>query len=118
MGAFVHPITLHAASGDATETLEALVDTGSTFTSIPSPILDRLGIQPYRTIKLRLANGQVEEQAIGRLMADLNGESEMIVCVFAAPDAPATIGATTLELFLLGVDPVEQRLVPIEAMWV
>ena len=42
----------------------------------------------------------------------------MIVCVFAAPEAPAVIGAVTLELFLLGVDPVEKRLVPIEAMWI
>ena len=66
---------------------------------------------------LRLADRRVEEQAIGRVLADLNGESEMIICVFAAPDAPTIIGTTTLEVFLLGVDPVEQRLSPVEALW-
>ena len=117
MGTFTHPITIPAANGDDRETLEALVDTGSTFASIPSPILERLGVEPYRNIRLRLADGRVEEQAIGRVLADLNGESEIIVCVFADPDAPSIIGAVTLELFLLGVDPVDQRLVPVEAPW-
>ena len=85
---------------------------------MPSPVLERLGIQPRRTIRLRLANGRTEERAIGRVLADLEGETEVSVCVYAAPEAPAVIGAVTLELFLLGTDPVEKRLVAIEAMWV
>jgi len=34
--------------------------------------------------------------------------------VFGATGSPPTIGAVTLEGFLLGVDPVEKRLVPVE----
>ncbi len=117
MGPFTHPITLHPASGNATEALDALVNTGSTFTSIPSPILERLGVEPHRSVTLRLADGRVEEQAVGRVLADLNGEAEFIICVFADPDAPSIIGTHTLEVFLLGVDPVEQRLAPVEARW-
>jgi len=117
MGTFTHPVTLHAASGNATDTLDALVDTGSTFTSIPSPILERLGVEPHRNIRPRLADGRVEEQAIGRVLADLNGESEIIVCVIADPDALSVIGAHTLEAFLPGVDRVDHRPVPVEALW-
>ena len=60
MGTFTHPITLHAASGERTETLDALVDTPATFTTAPAPVLERLGIQPHRTVRLRLANRHIE----------------------------------------------------------
>ena len=118
MGTFTRPITLHAANRDEVETLEALVDTGASFTTIPAPILQRLGIDPHRNVRLRLANGQIERWALGDVRADLDGESQTIICVFGDPSAPPVIGAHTLEAFLLGVDPVEKRLVPIEAMWV
>ena len=115
MGTFTHPITLIGPSGS--ESVEALVDTGATFTSIPSPILERLGVAPIRRIGLGLANGQVVEGNMGEVLAQLDGERCTIWCVFSPPDAPALIGAHTLEAFLLSVDPVEQRLVPKDALW-
>ena len=45
MGTFTHNITLIATSGDARESVEALVDTGATFTSVPASLLERLGVQ-------------------------------------------------------------------------
>ena len=117
MGTFTHPITLYSASGDRSETLEALVDTGSTFTGILAPILERLGIASHRTVRLRLANGEVDERALSQVRAELDGVTENILCVFAEPDAPAVIGAITLEIFLLSVDPVELRLVPVVGYW-
>ena len=117
MGTFTQSITLLAASGGQTETLDALVDTGATFTGVPSAVLERLGVEPHRTVRLRLANGQIEERSLGRVRAELNGESEEIICVFGDPDAPPVIGAVTLETFLLSVDPVEQRLVPVLGYW-
>lgn len=113
----MHPITLHSASADETETIEALVDTGATYTSIPAPILERLGIEPIGAIRLRLANGQTEHRPIGQARALIDGDVRTMVCVFSFPDAPAVIGAVTLEVFGLGVDPIAQRLVPVEAYW-
>ncbi len=117
MGTFTHPITLIAASGSETETVEALVDTGATFTSMPSPILERLGVAPVRRIRLGLANGEIVERSMGEVLAQLDGERSTIWCVFSPPNAPPLIGAHTLEAFLLSVDPVEQRLVPKDALW-
>jgi predicted aspartyl protease len=117
MGTFFQPITLLSDSGVA-ETVDALVDTGSTFSTVPSAILERLGVRPHRTIRLRLANGQVDERQIGRVMARLDGIQEEILCVFGGPEDLPTIGAHTLEAFLLGVDPDGQRLVPVEGWWV
>ena len=45
MGAFSHPITLIGAQDIQSETLDALVDTGATFTSVPESTLERIGIR-------------------------------------------------------------------------
>ena len=117
MGNFTHTITLINSDGDRTETVESLVDTGATFTGVPSPVLERLGVKPVRTVDLRLANGQRERRRIGEVRAELDGVEGTIICVFGDAESPAVIGAHTLEAFLLGVDPVGQRLVPLEAYW-
>ena len=117
MGTFTHSITLLTASGDDTETIEALVDTGSTFSSVASPILERLAVLPRRTVNLLLANGQRERRPIGAVRAELDGMEQTIICVFGDADAPAVIGAHTLQGFLLAVDTVQERLVPAEGFW-
>lgn len=115
MGTFTHQIRLFVDG--RSETLDALVDTGATFTTVPSPVLDRLGVEPHRTVRLRLADGRVQDRRIGRVMAEIDSMQEEILCAFGAPDDLATIGAHTLEAFLLVADPIEQRLVPTEALW-
>ena len=117
MGTFTHPIVLHSVSGDRTEVVEALVDTGATFTAMPAPTLERLGIPLLDRVILRLANGNMDRRAIGEVSVELDGVTRTVICVFGEPDAPATIGAHTLEAFLLGVDPVGRRLIPVEGYW-
>ncbi|MFQ5861268.1 MAG: hypothetical protein ACE5IG_06955, partial [Dehalococcoidia bacterium] len=111
MGTFFHPLTLIGPAGTR-ETLEALVDTGAAFTTIPAPVLEGLGVRPHRRVHLRLASGQVVDWELGRVLAELDGVQEEILCIFGSPEAPPVIGAHTLEAFLLGVDPLERRLVP------
>src|SRR3989304_3183255 len=114
MGTFFHPITLISPSGGR-ETLEAMVDTGALFTSIPTLILERLGVRPFDTVPVRFANGQEERWPIGQVEAELDGRRRPILCLFGSPNAPPLIGAHALEAFLLTVDTVEQKLVPKEA---
>ena len=115
MGTFTHPITLIGPSG-ARETLEALVDTGAMFTVVPTPVLERLGVQPFRTMPVRFANGHLDQWQMGQVEAELDGQRMPILCLFGSPDAPPLIGCHTLEAFLLAVDPVERKLVPKEAL--
>ena len=93
------------------------MDTGATFTSIPSPILQRLGVPPQRMVRLKLANGEVSEQPMGEVLVELDGVRATVLCIFGPPDAPPLIGAHTLEALLMAVDPVAQQLVPTEALW-
>lgn len=113
MGTFFHPITLIGPEGQR-DTLEAVVDTGAAYTTIPRPILERLGVRPHRSVRLRLADGHVVDWQLGRVLAQLDGLEEETLCVFGTTDAPPLIGAYTLEGFALGVDPTGQRLVPRE----
>ncbi len=117
MGTFSHLITLVSPSGDRTETLTALVDTGATFTSAPATTLERLGVKPQWEIRLGLADGQVVERPVGEVVAEMDGVRRTIICIFSPTDAPSLIGAHTLEAFLLMVDPVEQKLLPKDALW-
>ena len=116
MGTFSQPITLISPTGDETETQDAVVDTGATFTIVPASVLERLGMTSHRTVTLRLANGRLQQGSIGWVRVQLNGLEENTICVFGEPDSPSAIGAVTLETFLLAADPVEQRLVPVEGL--
>jgi predicted aspartyl protease len=117
VGTFFHPITVTGPTG-ASETVEALVDTGASFSTIPAPIVERLGVSALDKVRLRLATGQVITRDIGAVTAELDGlAGRPVICVFGDPDAPPAIGAQTLESFLFGVDPDGKRLVPVEGWW-
>jgi len=113
VGTFFHAITLIGPS-DRRVTIDALVDTGSTFTSVPSEILRDLGVEPRRKVRLRLADGRSHVQDLDHMSVAVGGIEGPTYVVFGENGSPPTIGAVTLEGFLLGVDPVEKRLVPVE----
>ena len=117
MGTFSCPITLINALDTQSESLVALVVTGATSTAVPGAVLEPLGVQRENVMHLRLANGSVVEHATGEVVAEIDGVRRTIICIFGPEDAQPLIGAHTLEAFLLTVDPVEQRLVPAEALW-
>ena len=113
MGTFTQPLTLIGPGGER-RTVDALVDSGSTLTSVPANVLRELDVQPTRTVRLRLADGRSHDQQLGRLMVQLDGLEELTFVVFGEQESPAILGAITLETLLLGIDPVGRRLVPVE----
>lgn len=93
--------------------MEGLVDTGSTFTVVPRPILESLGIRPRRQASFSLGNGQVVLYDVGEARIRLAGMDGPAFCVFGEPNTEPLVGAVTLEGFLLGVDPVNETLIPV-----
>jgi clan AA aspartic protease len=100
------------------EQIEALVDTGATYTVVPRDVLERLGITPQFRRRFRLADGRVVELNMAVVAIRLEGQTLPTICVFGEEGMDALLGAVTLEEFGLGVDPVNQRLVPIELLLV
>ena len=97
------------------EQIEALVDTGATYTVIPRDVLERLGIAPQFR-RFRVADGRVVELDMAVVMVRLEGQTLPTICIFGEEGMNALLGAVTLEEFGLGVDPANQRLVPIELL--
>lgn len=96
------------------ERIEALVDTGATYTVVPKDVLERLGITPQLRRRFRVADGRVVELNMAWAVMRVEGEMTYTLCVFGESGSDALLGAFTLESLGLGVDPVNQRLVPVE----
>lgn len=112
MGTFSYRLTL--ISNGASETLDVLVDTGASFTTVPASILGRLGVPTHRSMRFRLADGRLAEWPLGWVTIDIDGQREQSIIAFGPEDAPPLLGAHTLQSMGLGVDPVEHRLIPRE----
>ncbi len=112
MGTFSHPIEVFSVDGSRSVTVDALVNTGATYTCLPGAVLRELGIVPDRKAQAQLADGSIIDDEIGEVRIRLQGIELKTIVVFAADDLPPQLGAYTLTGALLVVDPVKQQLVP------
>ena len=113
MGCFNCSLRLTSLDNDRTLDLEALVDTGSAYTFVPSHLLEQLGVSRTGSVTLKLADGRTAQYDIGQAWASVNGESVVTLVVFADDDAMILLGAYTLEGLRMAPDPVSQELVPV-----
>ena len=82
MGVFRVPVEIGDLDGTRFERIEALVDTGASYTMLPASILHGLGIAPYRTLSFTLADGSAKEYELGQAMVRINGDSAPTIVVF------------------------------------
>ncbi len=115
MGTFSYAIEVGDPQGQHYERVEALVDTGASYTTLPASLLRRLGVQPFTRRRFRIASGQVVERDVGQTWIRLNGETYVQLVVFGTEDQ-SLLGAMSLEGFGLAVDPLGKRLVPVEGL--
>ena len=112
MGTFRHTIEIGDPEGQRFESVEALVDTGASYSMVPSSILERLGVTPHDRAPFILGDSRRVERDLGRTWIRVNGKSEITLVVFGDEQLGAVLGAYSLEGLRLGVDPVNQRLIP------
>ena len=112
MGTFTWPLRITSMDGQQSREIEATVDTGAAYTTLPASLLRELGVEPRGKRRFLLAEGRRLEMDYGEARAAINGENVTTLVVFGEDNAPALLGAYTLEGLALAVDPVEQRLVP------
>lgn len=96
--------------------VEVLVDTGSSFTTLPSNILEALGIQSAGSIEAQLADGRTVPARYGHAYTRVEGTDAPDLVMFAEPGEVTTLGAHSLEGHFLAVDPVNERLIPVPAL--
>lgn len=112
MGTFNWPLRISSMDGERLREIEATVDTGAAYTTLPARLLNEIGVEPKGKRMFLLADGRRIEMDYGEARASVNGEDVTTLVVFGDDKAPALLGAYTLEGLALAVDPVEQRLVP------
>ena len=117
MGVFNWPIRLESMDGQQSLEIEALVDTGASYTIVPASLLKDMGVSPMDKIGLVLADGRPVEYDIGEARATIDGRSIPTLVVFGEDSAPALLGAYTLEGLRLAVDPTNGRLIPATIAW-
>ena len=87
MGTFRVRIEVGDPRAERFESVEALVDTGATNTTLPPRMLPYLGVQPYRKSVFERADGTKLELDVGRTWVRVNGTQEFTQVVFGKRDA-------------------------------
>ena len=116
MGTFTVPIEVGAPSGGPYIQVEALVDTGSTYTVLSRDVLDHLGIESIETVSFQLADNRIVEYEVGEARVRLDGRERTTLVVFGAEGTSPLLGATTLQLFNLAADATRERLLTVPAL--
>lgn len=116
MGTFYVTIQVADRFRERYVNIDAMVDTGSTYTSLPESVLNDLGIEREESDLFELADNRLVEYAMGETRVRLEGRELTVPVLFAADDATPLVGATTLEILRLGIDPVAERLVPVNGL--
>ena len=111
MGIFSVPVEVGDPEGSRFERIEALVDTGATFTIVPAPILYRLGVEPRESGSFELADGSLRDFSIGETRVRVDGKEINSPVVFGDEAMEPILGAVTLEVLGRAVDPARRRLI-------
>ena len=99
-------------NGDKFVAVEALVDTGSTYTVLGSDLLETLGVQSTERRRFQLGDDSFVEYDMGEARLRLEGTEHTNPIVCGPPDVSPLIGAVTLQICGLVADSVNERLVP------
>ena|SRR5207302_5263247 len=113
MGIFVVPIAVSDDSGSRFESVEAMVDTGASYTWIPRPTLEALGHTPEDDREFELADGRRISYGVKSIRVRIDSKSTPTWVVFGEPGTDPLLGAVILQEMGLGVDTLNERLIPV-----
>jgi len=116
VGHFRVPIHVAQRGGTHFSSLDALVDTGSTYSWIPRHLLEDLGVTPEQEWPFVLADGREVRYPMAWIQIRLDGREAPSLVVFAPEGSEPILGAYTLEGFLLAADPVNERLISVPGL--
>lgn len=112
MGTF--PVQVEVSSLDASrfEVMTAWADSGALYKSLPTSLLQQLGVAPVQRDEVIYADGRHEERDLGMVLVRVGDRITPSLCVFIGEEAPILLGAMAMEGLRLIPDVVNQRLVP------
>ena len=90
--------------------LEALVDTGATFTKIPKSIASKLGFQAKYATDVELDDKRIIRREIALGEVEIEDVRRPVLIAIGGDDERPIIGYTTLELLGFKINPITGKL--------
>jgi clan AA aspartic protease len=87
-----------------------LVDSGASYSLLPSKVWQELGLKPQRVLKFVLADGTEIERSVSECKMLFEGQTAHTPVILGEPGDDALLGAITLEIFGLVLDPFKRTL--------
>jgi len=116
MGHFRVALQVGNRAGERFEPIEALVDTGATYTWIPRDVLTRLGLTPEEEWPFVLADGREVRYPVAWMLMRIGERTQPTIIVFGEPGSEPILGVFALEGFRLAADPVNRRLISVPGL--
>ena len=110
MGLFEVAVGLGRIDDGELTPVTALVDTGAAHSVMPESLLTWLGLTPIEYRPYTIADGSEVEYGYGMARFGIEGREFPCPVIFGA-ESQFLLGATTLQIFNLMVDPSEEQLV-------
>ena len=111
MGTFHTKIAVGSERGGSYEEVTALVDTGASFTMLPTSFLLKMGVESEQEVEFTLADGRRQKLPIGDVWFRIGSEEHLSPVIFG-PDDRFLLGAVTMQIFRLIADTTHHKLIP------
>lgn len=107
----------YVATGPGAPSIEThfLIDSGATYSLLTRDLCERLAIEPVRDMSFVLADGTQISRGIGECYVELpidGARGHCPVIIGEAGDDENLLGAVTLEIFGLMLDPLRREIRP------
>ena len=103
----------YPANPEVTEKVDFLVDSGAIYSVVPTPTLEKLGIEPLPEEEFRLANGTKVVRKKGGALFKYGDRVGVADVIFGEKGDHELLGAFTLDALGLVLDPLKRELKPL-----
>ena len=117
MGVTYVEATVTGPSG-ASRTVDLLVDSGATYSVLPTDVWQALGLEPKRSVDFTLADGTRISRSVSEARFAVQGEQAHSPVVLGEPGDAAILGMVTLETLGLVLNPFDRTLRPMRLLMV
>lgn len=109
MGETIVKFKVYGVGGRSAE-LEAVADTGATFTKIPESIAYRLGLQVKYEAEVELGDKRIVKRGLALGEVEIENVRRPVLIAVGKDEERPIVGYTTLELLGFKVNPVTGKL--------
>jgi aspartyl protease family protein len=113
VGSFHITFQVGDPEGQRWRDVDALVDTGASYTWIPRNLLEELGVVPDDKREFVIANGDIIQRDIAETQTRYGDRDVTTIVVFGDEGSLPLLGAYTLDGLSLAPDPMNQILIPV-----